>query len=470
MAVGPMTAVLATAADRLAREGGAAASAGSAIAAQLSEPLRVAVVGRVSAGKSTLVNALLAQNVAATGAGETTRVPCWFRYGTWTTSVLRQANGQVKPVRLVDGHLPDVLSSGGLALGVQLEVTMPVPILRTATIVDTPGIAGVNDEVAGQTAALLTAATDDAAHRVEALVVVLTGPLRADEAAAMAALAKAVPAAGTVPAVAALTRVDTLHPDPTTAFKLAGELAASIADAHPDLFTAVVPIAGLLASTAMSGALTETDARCLAEIATAWDASTRAIALADARLFAVEEGPVTLPQRRRLVDLLGCAGISLCLTRLSDRPGADATALTDHLRTLSGIDDLLNALRAALADRSDLLKASVAAHALRMILAGPGQPSRLVDDIADLLDSPVLQPIQLAEALSGLASSRTPLSAELAAQVRDARRGRLPLMPGVRTSAYVASWRGWALIADGPGRRAAEAMCRAWEASTEGVR
>src|SRR5262245_51290536 len=45
------------------------------------EGLRVAVAGRVSSGKSTLVNALLRRRVAPTAAGECTRVVTWFRYG-----------------------------------------------------------------------------------------------------------------------------------------------------------------------------------------------------------------------------------------------------------------------------------------------------------------------------------------------------------------------------------------------------
>ena len=43
--------------------------------------VRVAVGGRVSAGKSTLVNALLGQRVLVAGAGEVTRVVTWLRYG-----------------------------------------------------------------------------------------------------------------------------------------------------------------------------------------------------------------------------------------------------------------------------------------------------------------------------------------------------------------------------------------------------
>jgi GTP-binding protein EngB required for normal cell division len=51
------------------------------IRTRLQAPLTVAVAGRVSVGKSTLVNALLNSQIAPTGAGETTRVLYRFESG-----------------------------------------------------------------------------------------------------------------------------------------------------------------------------------------------------------------------------------------------------------------------------------------------------------------------------------------------------------------------------------------------------
>ena len=46
---------------------------------RLDEPLRVAIAGRVKAGKSTLLNALVGERLAATDAGECTRIVTWYR-------------------------------------------------------------------------------------------------------------------------------------------------------------------------------------------------------------------------------------------------------------------------------------------------------------------------------------------------------------------------------------------------------
>lgn len=49
--------------------------------ARLEEPLRVAVVGIMKAGKSTFMNALMGKDVLQTGTLETTYTVGWFKYG-----------------------------------------------------------------------------------------------------------------------------------------------------------------------------------------------------------------------------------------------------------------------------------------------------------------------------------------------------------------------------------------------------
>ena len=70
-------------------------------ARRLDEPLRVAIAGRVKAGKSTLLNAVIGEAIAPTDAGECTRVITWYHHGTTPriTMHLRTGGARSLPFR-----------------------------------------------------------------------------------------------------------------------------------------------------------------------------------------------------------------------------------------------------------------------------------------------------------------------------------------------------------------------------------
>lgn len=67
---------------------------------ELREPLRVAVCGGVSAGKSTKVNALIGRRLADTGRSETTTVNAWFVHGRQEKVLFRRIGGDQTSGRL----------------------------------------------------------------------------------------------------------------------------------------------------------------------------------------------------------------------------------------------------------------------------------------------------------------------------------------------------------------------------------
>ena len=123
------------------------------LAARLDEPLRVAIAGRVKAGKSTLLNALVGEPLAATDAGECTRLVTWYRNGTTYRACVqtRTASAGARPLRPqrrgghvdLDGRPVDAVE--------RLVIEWPAPVLATMTLIDTPGLGSLSTDISART-------------------------------------------------------------------------------------------------------------------------------------------------------------------------------------------------------------------------------------------------------------------------------------------------------------------------------
>ena len=137
---------------------------------RLSDPLRLAIVGRRGAGTSTLVNALIGRSVSITSAdrgdmdtpdGERRPVVTTFAYGEPTRIELLLADGTRMPSELSpEGRIPSQPGIDPEQL-VAIDAWLPAPALRSLTIGDAPGVettTGGQSELTatGQSAAVRT--------------------------------------------------------------------------------------------------------------------------------------------------------------------------------------------------------------------------------------------------------------------------------------------------------------------------
>ena len=124
----------------------AVAAAVKAANQRLDEPMRVAVAGRVSQGKSTLVNALLQRPVASTGLGERTLVVNEFRYADDEQLIAHYHDGRQETVAVSSFERLSTFTPDGTVTPSplrRLSYEISAPILAAIRIADTPGLGGL---------------------------------------------------------------------------------------------------------------------------------------------------------------------------------------------------------------------------------------------------------------------------------------------------------------------------------------
>ncbi|MFW3171501.1 dynamin family protein [Geodermatophilus sp. CPCC 206100] len=336
---------------------------------RLDEPLRLALVGRVKSGKSTLLNALVGTRIAPTDAGECTRVVTLYRHGATPRVVLHDTDGgrRTLPVRRADGGLRLDLGGTPTEEVAHLVVDWPAPDLLPATVVDTPGISSLSGATSARTRTFLDGEAGLAGADV---VVFLTRQPQPEDVAVLAAFqagTEAGPAHTTT--ITVLSRADEVGAGRLDALLAAGAVARRMSE-DPQLAavsSAVVPVAGLVALAGRT--LRHADHVALHALATA-DAAQVSSMLLTADRFCRPETPVPLSAevRTSLLDRLGLFGIRLAITLV--RAGiADATALADELVRRSGLAELQRLLRVHFTDRAPQLRAGTALRLLEGVLA-----------------------------------------------------------------------------------------------------
>ena len=442
---------------------------------RLRSPMRTAVVGRVSTGKSTLLNALLGSAVAPTDGRECTKVVYQFRHDRFfTASLMPRAGGQPTAVPFEGGRLPSELGTDASQIK-YVDVTLPTPLLQEVTLIDTPGLASAATEQP-EVRKRMREDTGEWAADADALLYCLMGPVTQDEADAVKSFRSGTGAkrlsAGT--AIGILTRADQTGDDPRTAWPQAVELGAKMSARHADLFAAVLPVIGLLAETAATGALTAAHARAIGELATAWDRDAIRMALISGEMFVEEPGPVGPEVRRELLSLLGPFGVVRVLDKVHSGAAATATALTQVVRELSGIDEVRRQLNAVLGRRADVLKAARALDDLIDSARRAGD-RKLQDDAQWMFDRQEMFPLRVIDMARLLATDHVTLPAALKEQARrmvtfwlTSEAGRPPRASRREITQAVGEWREWAQLADLAGRKVADVMVRAWQMAGEG--
>lgn len=467
---------------------GPARSAVDRVREKLTDPLWVTVAGGVSSGKSTLVNALLGQRIAAVDAGECTRVVTRFRYDHHERAEVELTDGSTRTLALTDGGLPAELGVPSDQVE-QVVVHLSNAGLRRLGIVDTPGLNTVtdrNEERTGDFLGLAAAsaggrATADSIGRADALVLLMPH-LRQSDVEVLGAFRQLYAGTGlsAFNAVAVLSKVDQLAPtgDPIAA---AAPIAERMAGEVRGLVSDVLPIVGLLAETAATARLTEDDARTLAELAGYGDDLDREDLLVSSRSFLELDGPgVATGRRSRLLDVAGLYGIRIAL-ELIDGGSRGAAPILRAFEERSGFAPLRHVVLERLGRQADLIKASNALCDLRRLSylrvddAGDASVLRDLRSPLDRIElDPTLHHLRVIQVLNDVAAGDLRLPATLRHDLEQLATGTDPLARlGVTdetaaADAAIAAAARWGRFANDPRRnpldsRRARAVKEAYE-------
>lgn len=344
-------------------------------AQRLAAPLRVALAGSLKAGKSTLLNALVGQDIAPTDATECTRVITWYRRGRTAsvTAVRRDGRRQSVPVTRHGGRLSFDFGPIGVAEDVaELDVEWPSAALDTMTIVDTPGTASLTRELSAATEELLAPPSRESG--VDAVVYLMRSMSAADTAMLRRIGAALGGDAGPLGIIGVVSRADEIGAGRidamTSARQTAGRIAAELD--RTGLCQAVVPVAGLVALGART--MQETEFRALVRLAALSAEEVDAMLLSVDRFVGTPMADVRPEVLAALADRFGVYGIRMAMTLI--RFGATtASELADELVARSGLSELRASIETQIAARADQLKVHSALSAADRILSVAGGPA-----------------------------------------------------------------------------------------------
>lgn len=353
--------------------GGPAEPTLRAAAHRLSEPLRVAIAGRIKAGKSTLLNALVGQDLAATDAGECTKLVTWYVDGVAYRVDLHAYDAPPRQLPFRQDHGSLDIDLGGVPPDrvERLVVTWPSPMLRRATLIDTPGMGSINTEISDRSEHILATGDDDQVTEADAIIYLMRHA-HGDDVRFLEAFRDGSVDRRTVNTIGVLSRADEIGHARTDALTTASRIADRyrLDPRVRALCQTVIPVAGLLASS--SATLREAEYRAFVGLAGAPD--TDRLLLSAGRFEtapsdpAQSDGPVDTTTRSSLLRRFGLFGVRLAVDLIRTQRVSNATELARELGAASGMRALTDLLSAQFGARADVLKARSALTAVDAVV------------------------------------------------------------------------------------------------------
>lgn len=358
------------------------------LASQVRQPCVVAVAGRVKAGKSTFVNALLGQDLAKVGTTETTATINYFTYGDpdperpvrchWRGGKITDESRS-----FLDGLQVNDLETLRRADGIDyLQYFLPNLLLKQITLVDTPGTGAVVEEHQERTSEFMRLSGqlrqrhDEETRRLgdaaDAVIYLVGQVAKATDRAFLSEFAETTGGGSSaLNAIGVLSKIE-LQPEVLARRR---ELSAKIVSQLEDGLNTVIPVAAGVRR-ALDYLLADDRALLMRMYDTLRRIPPETLdVLLDSEEFFCDldfpDCPLSPAERRALVGGMKW-GVFATIARVAADPSLDHDALAEKLEEISGFGPLWEVLNRRFIERGHLLRchriASDAREALHGIL------------------------------------------------------------------------------------------------------
>lgn len=330
---------------------------------RLEQPMQLAIIGRLSSSKSTLVNALLGNpDIAKTDKSEETFNVSWIKYGEDERNIcIVLKNG--KRIKANRNDLSDWTSRHGknaITSDIShIEIPVRNEFLKTVNIIDTPGLDSAYGSDSQNTIRFLEEVKPDA------VVMLFTKSINTETLETLTEFQKHFCSESynisPMNAIGVMGKVDELWKiiDPqNTPLNRGQKVIDSLFSSNPylsQIFQNIYPVSALIGLGYKI--LDDTDIISLKSLC-ALEGKQLIATFADVKFFVKEIPEIRLSEvsRRRLLDKLGLYGIYAAVTFIKKYPDVNLDDVRRHLESVCGISKITSAVITHFGKRAITLK------------------------------------------------------------------------------------------------------------------
>lgn len=344
---------------------------------ELHRPLRVAITGMIKTGKSTLLNALLGQNIVPTAVEVMTYNVNWFRHIKYSPDqtecfVVHYLNGvsEKYPIREISAFVGYNEKRREIIDSIHyVDAYIDNPLLEIFDLIDTPGLNSLLGTDSQHTKDLLTKEE----NRPDAIIYLISGEFQIEDVEEVAKFNISTGLLSGINTIAALTRVDEAPGQYEGALDIINYNKERYAEIRYN-FSEIYAIAALPALA--SKTLSDEEISLIKELAKNPDVETL---LATKEQFWKSDW-YDRDTRNQLIEKLSIKGLKLLTAYFQKYPMATTADCRKFLFGFSRVGELQQIIISRFGERADFYKSNIVLARLRKVCKSLSRNSYIVSD------------------------------------------------------------------------------------------